>query len=173
MGQTGTGENRQFLAAYQRVQAIDGTDAGLDKFGRIVTGSRVHRSPIDIEIFLGNDLGPTINGVAHTVEDAAQHIRRNTELDPVSYETSLGRGSLQTLRTFKQLDQGTVPINHKDTAAADFAVSLMDFHQLVIFHASYMIHRHQGADDFPDCLIIFTHCRHPLPSDRQRPDPNL
>ena len=91
----------------------------------------------------------------------------------MSYETSLGRGSLQTLRAFKQLDQGTVSVNHKDTAAADFAVCLMDFHQFVILDAGYMVHGHQGADDFPDRLIIFTHCRHPLPSDRQRPDPNL
>ena len=46
MGQAGAGEYRQFLAADQGVQSVDGADAGLNEFGRIVAGGRVHRPDV-------------------------------------------------------------------------------------------------------------------------------
>ncbi len=41
MRQAGAGEDRQLLPADQRVQPVDGRDAGLDELVRVVAGGRV------------------------------------------------------------------------------------------------------------------------------------
>ena len=157
MGQTGAGEYRQLLTADQGVQSVDGADAGLDKFGRIVAGGRVHGLAVDVPVFVGDDIRAAVNGTAHAVEDAAQHGRGHAQAHAVAQETGFGIVDLQALGAFKELYQRLVAVDNQDLAAADFTVGLLDFHQFVVFDAFYLVNQHQRADDLANCLVIFTH----------------
>ena len=74
MGQTGSGEDRQLLAAHQRVQTVDGRNTGLDEFLRVVAGRRVHRQTVDVVAAVGQNLRTVVNGAAEAVENTTQHV---------------------------------------------------------------------------------------------------
>ena len=157
MGQTGAGEYRQLLAADQGVQSVDGADAGLDEFGRIVAGSRVHGFAVDIPVFVGNDIRAAVDGTAHPVKHTAQHGRGYAQAHAVAQETGLGIVNLQALGAFKQLNQRLVAVDNQHLAAADLSVGLLDLHQFVVFDTLDLVNQHQGADDLANRLVIFTH----------------
>ena len=58
MRQAGPGEDRQLLAAHERVHPVDRRDAGLDELGWVVPGGRVDRAPVDVQHLPGMICGP-------------------------------------------------------------------------------------------------------------------
>ena len=74
MGQTAGGEDRKLLSAHQSVQAVNGGDAGLNEFLRIIPGGGVHGQAIDICAAVGQDIRAAVNRAAQTVKDSSQHI---------------------------------------------------------------------------------------------------
>ena len=161
MGQTGAGEDGQLLAADQGVQAVDGGNAGLDKLCGIGPGCRVHGQAVDIQVRVGNDSGAAVDGLAHAVEDAAQHILGNGQLLGVAQEADLGLGQVDALGGLEQLNNSLVAFHLKHLAAADLAVGELDLAQLVVGDAFHMLDHHQRAGDLSYCLILFNHASSP------------
>ena len=102
--QTGAGEDRQLLAAHQRVEPVDGGDAGLDELVREIAGVRVDRGAVDVEHLLRDDLRAAVDGPPDAVEDPAEHVRRDAQLQPLAQEshawypaTSMPRGAFKDL----------------------------------------------------------------------------
>ena len=161
MRQAGAGEDRKLLASDQGVQTVDGGHAGLDKLGRVGAGRRVHGQAVDVAVILGQNGGTAVDGVAHAVEDTAQHIAGDGELLRVAEEAYLRRGQVDALGGLKELDHRAVAFDLEDLAAADFAVGELDFAQFVIGDALDMLDDHQRAGDFFDGFIFFDHASSP------------
>ena len=157
VGQTGAGEDGKLLATDQSVQTIDGGNAGLDELCGIGTGCRVHGQAVDIHVCIGQDLGTAVDGGAHAVEDTAEHILGNCELQRMSQEADLGLGQVDALCGLKQLYDCLVTFNFQYFAAADFAVGKFQFSKFVIGNAADVIYDHQRAGDFFYSFILFNH----------------
>jgi hypothetical protein len=54
------------------------------------SGVRVDRATVDVKVVFGKDLGALVDGLSRTVEDAAQHVLGNTELQAVAGELDFG-----------------------------------------------------------------------------------
>jgi hypothetical protein len=118
--QAGAGEYRQLLAADQGVQAVDGGNAGLDELGGVVAGGGVHGQAVDVAVSLGQYLGAAVDGLAHAVEDAAQHILGNASSSGWPRKRTLDCARLMPCGGFEQLDDSLVALDLEDLAAADF-----------------------------------------------------
>ena len=81
VGQTAAREHRQFLPAYQGVQAVNSGDARLDKLAGIVPGGGVQRLAVDVPAYLGDDGGAAVARFAHAVKHAAQHVHGQGQLN--------------------------------------------------------------------------------------------
>ena len=73
--QTGGRKDRQLLSSDQGVQTVYRRYTGLDKFGWVITCSRIHRQAVDIQIFFGDQRRTAVLRTTHPVEHAAEHIR--------------------------------------------------------------------------------------------------
>ena len=110
-GQTRAGEDRELLPADQRVQAVDRGDAGLDEVGRVARGRYgLMGAPLTSRSLLGDDGRPAVDRLAGAVEDPAEQLGRNAELD------DLARGSGRAWRRRRgpwvpeDLDDRQVPL---------------------------------------------------------------
>ena len=74
VGQAGAGEDGQLLSADQSVQSVDGGDPRLNELVWVVPGGWVHGQTVDVPVFVRQDGGAAIDGLAHAVEHPAQHI---------------------------------------------------------------------------------------------------
>ena len=110
---------------------------------------------------VGQDGGAAVDGLAHAVEDAAQHILGDGQLLRVAEEADLGFGQVDALRRLKQLHDSLVALDLKDLAAADFAVGELDLAQLVVSDAFNAVHDHQRACDLSYGFILFNHSSSP------------
>src|SRR5699024_4365258 len=109
--QTGTGEDGQLLTADQGVQAVDGGNTGLDKLVGVVAGGGVHGQAVDVPVFGGQDLRSAVDGMAHAVEDAAQHIVGHRQLQRVAQKADLGVGQIDTGGGLEELHHGVVAVD--------------------------------------------------------------
>ena len=157
VGQTGAGEDGQLLAADQRVQTVDGGNAGLNKLVGIVAGGGVHGQTVDVAVLLGQDLGAAVDGLAHAVEHAAQHIAADGQLKGMAEEADLGLGQVDAGGGGEQLDNGLVAVDLQHLGAADGAVGQLHLGQLVIGDALDMIDHHQRGGDLLDRAVFFNH----------------
>ncbi|MPN37102.1 hypothetical protein SDC9_184618 [bioreactor metagenome] len=114
-----------------------------------------------------NQRGALVDGFAHAVEDASQHVRSDVELDGFAQKTRLRGADLQALRTFEKLQQRLVLIDFQHAASADASVGLLNFYQFVVFNARNLLNQHQRAYDFLNGAIFFTHAARLLPSERE------
>ena len=161
VGQTRAGEDRQLLAADQGVQTVDRGNAGLDEFGGVGAGRRVHRQAVDVHVRVRQDLRAAVDGQAHAVEDAAEHVLADGELLRVSEEADLGLGQVDALRALEQLHDGLVALDLQHLAAADLAVGEFELAQLVVGDALDAVHDHQRAGDLFDGFIFLDHASSP------------
>ena len=159
--QAGRREDRQLLAADEGVQAVDGGNAGLDELCRVGAGCRVHRQTVDVAVLLGEDRRAAVDGLAHAVEDAAEHILAHAQLQRVAEEADLRLRKVDALRALKELHDRVVVLDLEDLAAADFTVRELDLGQLVVGHAFDVLDDHQRAGDLLDCFVLFNHCSSP------------
>ena len=159
--QAGAGENGQLLAADQRVQSIDGADAGLNELVGIVTGRRVHGQAVDVPVFLRQQGGAAVDGFAHAVEHAPQHIGGYAQLQGVAQEADGGIPQIDAGGGVEQLDHGAVAVDLQHLAAADLAAVQLDLRQLVIGDALHMVHHHQGTGHLVDGTVFLHHSSSP------------
>ena len=155
--QTRAGEHRQLLTANQRVQTVNGGNARLDKFTRIVARGGIQRFAVDIHPHFGNQLRAAILWLAHAVENAAEHVHRDAQFNAAPQKTRRGVGDAQAVGGFKQLHHRLVAIHFQHFAGTNFAVRLMDFHQLIVCHAADAFHQHQRANDLFNRMVLFEH----------------
>ena len=161
MRQAGRREDRQLLAADKGVQAVDGGNTGLDKLCRVGAGCRVHRQAVDVAVLFGEDRRAAVDGLAHAVKDAAEHILAHTQLQRVAEEADLRLRKVDALGALKELHDRRIILNLENLAAADFTVRELDLGQLVVGHAFDVLDDHQRAGDLLDCFILFNHCSSP------------
>ena len=124
-------------------------------------GGGVHGQAVDVAVGLGENRGAAVDGLAHAVEDAAEHILAHAELQRMAEETDLGLREVDALRALEELDDGGVILDLEHLAAANLAVWQLDFGQLVIRDAFDLIDQHQRAGDLPYGLILFNHSSSP------------
>ena len=72
--QAAGGKNREFLAAHQCIQSVDGGNSRLDKLLGIVARRRVHGQAVDVQALLRKDLRPSVDRAAQAVKDTAEHV---------------------------------------------------------------------------------------------------
>ena len=159
--QAGAGENRQLLAANQRVQAVNGGNTGLDELVGIVTGSGVHGQAVDVPVLFRQDLRAAVNGLAHAVEHPAQHIAGHAQLQGVSQKTNLGVRQIDPGGRLEELDYGGVAVDLQHLAPADGAVVQLDLHQFVIGDVFHHANHHQRAADLLNGFIFTDHSSSP------------
>ena len=157
VGQTGTGEDGQLLTTNQSVQAVNGGDARLDKLVGVVPGGGVHGQTVDIPVLIGQDGRSAVNGLAHAVEHAAQHITGHGQLEGMAQEANLGLSQVDTGGVFKQLHHGGVAVYLQHLTATDSTVSQLDLGQLVIGDTLDVVDHHQRAGDLLDGFIFPNH----------------
>ncbi len=124
MRQTSGRENGNLLPTSNGVHDVDAGDAGLDHLLRIDTRVRVDGLPLDVQEVLGQDGRALVDGLAGTVEDAAQHVLRDRGTKNVSGELADGvlgvdaRGALEHLTNIKkrkfQTDDLSCKIEHNN-----------------------------------------------------------
>ena len=106
-------------------------------------------------------LRTAVDGLAHAVEDAAQHIARHAQLQGVAQEADLGVLQIQSGGGLEELDHGIVAADLQHLAATDGAVGQLDLAQLVIGDALDLPDHHQGAVDLLDRLVFTDHASAP------------
>ena len=72
----------------------------------------------------------------------------------MSQKTRFAGRDLQSLGTFKKLNERLVTIDFQHLSPADLPVILLDFDQLIVLYAFDALHEHQRPDDFFDRLIF-------------------
>ena len=124
-------------------------------------GGGVHGQAVDVHVGVGQDGGAAVDGQAHAVEDAAEHVLADGELLRVAEEADLGLGQVDALRGLEQLDDGLVALDLQHLAAADLAVGELQLAQLVVGDALDVLHDHQGACDLSNGFIFLDHSSSP------------
>ena len=147
MGQTGSGEDRQLLAAHQRVQTVDGRNTGLDEFLRVVAGCRVHRQTVDVVAAVGQNLRAVVNGAAEAVENTPQHVFAYAQFHRSAEEAHAAVRKVDAGGAFKKLHQRVALVNFQHLAAALFTVCKFNFRQLVIRYVFNALYEHQRTCD--------------------------
>ena len=104
--------------------------AGLNELCRVGAGCRVHRQTVDVAVLLGEDRRAAVNGLAHTVEDAAEHILAHAQLQRVAEKTHLRLREVDALRALEELHDRMIVLDLEDFAAADFTVRELDLGQV-------------------------------------------
>ena len=108
-------------------------------------------------MLIGNDGRAAVDGLTHTVKDAAEHIARHRELERMAQKADARIGEVDAGGGFKKLHDRTVAVYLKHLAAARAAVGEDDLRQLVIGDALHMVNDHQRAGDLTDRLIFTDH----------------
>ena len=101
--------------------------------------------------------------MAHAVEDSAQHVAGNGQLQGVAQEADLTLGKVNTGGGLEELNDSLVALDFKDLAAADFAGGELDFGKLVVSDAFNSGSYHQRAGYFFYGTIFFNHAASPPP----------
>ena len=75
MRQTVSGEDRKLLSADQSGQTIDRGNAGTDVVTRILTGNRVQRQTVYIDVRFRIDITQTVDRLSDTIEGTAEDVQ--------------------------------------------------------------------------------------------------
>ena len=149
-----TGEDRQFLAADQRVEPVDGRHAGLDEVGRLVAGRGIDRHARDVQHRLGDDVRPAVPGFSHPGKDPAQHVERDIDPGRLPHEPDRGRFRIDPPRALEDLDDRMLFRDIEHLAGPLLAVAEPDLHHLAIRGALYVLDKNKGARDVVDCPVF-------------------
>ncbi len=162
MRQTGTREDRQLLAADQRVQSVNRGYTGLDELLRVYTSRRIHRQAVDIAALLRQDLRTAVDRVSYAVKDTAEHVAGNAQLHTSAQETYFTVGEVDSGVGLVQLNQRISSIDLQNLAAAFLAVGKLDLSQLIIGNILHTFYQHQRTCHFLYGSILFRHLLFPL-----------
>ena len=141
------GEDRQLLPADQRVHAVDGADAGLDKLPRVLAAVGVDGGPVDVPQVGRQGLGPIVDRTAQPVENTAQHVSRDRQLQRLAEEPHARGLVRQAAGALEHLDDRLVLADVKHAAQAVVALRVLDLDRLVEAHVVRLFDHHQRAVD--------------------------
>ena len=152
------------MPSYERVKSVYCGNTRLNELVGVIARGGVDRLAVDIQFFIGDNGRAAVAGVAHTVEDSAEHIGGNGKFDAVPQKSRLGIGNLQALRTLEKLHYGFIVFNFEHFAASYFAVSLSNLDKFVIPYSVNSVDEHQRSYDLFYGFIFLIHCflRSPL-----------
>ena len=161
MREAGAGENRQFLPANQRVQAVDSGDARLNKFVGVVAGGGVHGEAVNVAVLLREDVGAAVDRLSHAVEHAPEHVAGYAQFQRVSQKADFRVCQIDSGGTLEKLYYGRVAVDFQHLSAPDGTVVQFDFHQFVIGDVLDHANHHQRADDFFYSFVFPNHAFSP------------
>jgi hypothetical protein len=134
MREPGDAEYRELLSADQRIEPVDGGDAGLDELGGVVTGVGVGRGAVDVALLVGDDPRQAVDRLAEAVEDAPQDVGAHAEEYPALEEPGPGVEDVDPRGGLEELDEGLVLVDLEDLALADRAVRQLQLRKLLVRH---------------------------------------
>ena len=161
MRQAGAGEYGQLLAADERVQPVDGGDAGLNELCGVCARGGVHGQAVYVAVSVRQYGRAAVDGLAHAVENAAEHVLAHAELQRMPEEADLRFRKVDALRGLEELYDSLVALDLEDLAAADFAVGQLKLAELVIGNALDLPDYHKRTGDLLNCLVFPDHSSSP------------
>ncbi len=147
MGQTGAGEERQFLASQEGVHTVNRRDACLDIVARVHARSGIDRLPVDIGVVLRQGLGPAILWQSQSAKDAPQHLFSHRDLERLPQKVDARPVDRKSSGAGEHLDHSHIFSDLKHAALADHPLRVDNFHHVVITHASGILDHHNRAFD--------------------------
>ena len=112
------GEDRQLLAAHERVEPVDRRDAGLDELGRVRARDRVDRQPVEVALGLGQERGPAVDRAAHAVEDPPDEVGPDGHARGPGADEHGRRREVEAAGPAEHLDDHPVALDLEHLAAA-------------------------------------------------------
>ena len=144
---TGTGENRQLLAANQRGERVDRGNTGLNEVSRIFTGNRVNRRAVDVAFFHGVNRAQPVNRAAEAVKHSAEDFGRQRHFHGLAGEHGGGVFHGHAARALEHLHGDFFAVNFHHTAGAHGAVLQMQFDDFLVGGFFYAVQGDKGAVD--------------------------
>mmetsp|Transcript_28453 Transcript_28453/g.78164 ORF Transcript_28453/g.78164 Transcript_28453/m.78164 type:complete len:354 (-) Transcript_28453:91-1152(-) len=145
VGQTGGGENGNFLSAGNRVHDINGGNSRLDHGLGVIARTRINGLTIDIQIGFGQDFGSTVNDFSGSVKGSAEHFFRNSHFQNVAREFALGLAVIDTGRSFKDLHHGAASRYFQHLTLALGSIAQHQIHNLGVLGQLDIVQQHQGT----------------------------
>ncbi|KAI0564002.1 hypothetical protein FGB62_31g125 [Gracilaria domingensis] len=121
--QAGGAEERDLLAARNGVHDIDGGDSGLNHLLGVGSGLRVDGGAGNVQVGLRDDGRAVVDGLARSVEDAAEHVPGHGRLHDFAGELDVGVAVVDAGGALEDLDDGPFAVDLQHLAAALGAVA--------------------------------------------------
>ena len=148
-------EDRQLLAAHERVQPVDRADAGLDEVGGLLARVRVDRRAGDVEALLGDDRRPAVDRLAGAVRARGPAARGATSILATSSRkrTSVSATSMPRVPS-KTWMTAVVARDLEHLAGAARAVGHRDRDHLVVRHTVDVVDEDERARDVEQRPVV-------------------
>ena len=145
MRQAAAGEDRQLLAAGERVHAVNGGNASLDELARIGAGGGVERFAVDVAAVTGNDRRTPVARQAGAIEHAAKEIARDRQLERLIQETYPGALQVEFVGALEHFHQHGIVSGADHQAVAQAPGVVFQLHTRARRHAGHTAHDDQAA----------------------------
>ena len=103
---------------------------------------------------LGKNVRTAVNGLAHAIENAPEHILGNGKLKGVTQKANLALLEVDAGGGFKKLNNSGIAVYLKHLAAACLAVGKLYFRQLVVGYALDLLDHHKRAGNLTNSFIF-------------------
>jgi hypothetical protein len=114
----------------------------LNELGRIVTSRGIDGRAVDIHGLFGNETCTAVDGFAHTVEDATEHILGYGKLYTVAGEANFTICQVDACGRLEELNEYVSAVDFQNTATANFTVGQFNFTEFVILNAFDLLDKH-------------------------------
>jgi len=155
--ESGSGENREFLPADERVHEIDRGNSGLNEVGWKFAGVRVDRHSGDVHGFFGENFGSAVDRFSRSVENSSEHVGGNTEFCGFSEEFGFESGGGEPLRGFEHLHHRSIAVGFENFPHFSFAGGSFDFDEFFVLDAVNALDDEDWAGDGGDVGVGFLH----------------
>src|SRR6266581_4309127 len=154
--QARTGEQRELLAAHERVEAVDRRDARLDELRGMFSGVRVDRGALDLDPLLREDRRTTVCRLAGSREDSAEHLARDGELDCLTEELHT-RLPVDPRGALEYLHDDDIRRRVEDLTPLPPAVGQRDLDELVVADRFRLLDEDQRTRNLRDRAVFLRH----------------
>ena len=105
--------------------------------------------------FCRDDDGAVIFRLAEAVEDAAEDVRRDGQLERLGQEADGGALDVDAPGTLEDLEEDLVVLDLEDLAVADGAVAELDIYDVAVLGLVNHFDQYERTGDVRDGLILF------------------
>ena len=120
--QTCSREDRNLLATCDGVHGVNGGDTGRNHLLGVQARVRVDRRAVDVQVVLRKHLGSLVDSSSAAVEDAAQHVLADAQLQAVARELDFGLLHVDAGRALEDLHHGAAAACFEDLTTALSAI---------------------------------------------------